>query len=566
MAKGKAKRKDDKPDCKNKGKESCKGWANKGCDLCTPCCVAKESEVCRNQYHRNQRRTSRSVPHLGSSHSVSTSSAPTSDTQTGLPATASEPSSEAGPPGTSTSSVTSAMTTSAPAPSPSARPITNSPKQTLNTLWTPDNALAAFMSQQKDVSRRSEQLANEAQVLAAQDKLAKSILFYIWTSPNESATLHQVYLQSHPLFVLADIPCIINMFPPSTTRCDRFSRHHDTWVAMDMNAAVRLDTDEREVCIRACGLSNEQCLRIPGFAFQLPSSTFRTPKRARITTSPDADNANDSSAVRPLKRPRGASVVIAASGNTSESPDYLPSPLSSHPSSPTPAPTSLPSLCATQHSLTRTFPSQYYVREVTQFMEHVDKMRRCSKDLGRLLATNPLGIKCCKASFNTTRALLRRGAGGLLQRFIATGDLPGALYQEYKKSATLLPDDRTLRLPWEESQPGPRLPSPIAPASINADDSFAVAPPFLDLTMFGSLPSMDANSFVLPGPMEPVSAAVDYLIPDAPDGQVMNGEIDVTGPGTYPCVGETYQQMSSLDTIDSMSASSFDPQYLFTGD
>ncbi|TBU38021.1 hypothetical protein BD309DRAFT_1023166 [Dichomitus squalens] len=304
----------------------------------------------------------------------------------------------------------------------------------------------------------------------------KTVDFQVWVEPLTRPFHICEFIESHPLLTLATIRIILERFPSGTKAVALYNRMKGRWQEREVNHPIALQEGEREVFIRAVGLSDAQCLDLP--LSLAPSSTL---KRSRSPTLV--------SAVSPTKRVKSVSItdsllpLISAATFSPPSPSLTsPSPGWSIPTPSNVSPASLEQSYAgllgalTFTSLTvaqraAAFPSKYSFAEVAAFIRAVDEEAKkeelsIGKALDCIVAST--GVRCGTTNLNAVRMNLKRGNYELWREFIDASPTRLGSYSQYKNRVKKLPPVSSLD--WT-SFPQEQKPVSTGPILVPADDA-----------------------------------------------------------------------------------------------
>ncbi|TFY53526.1 hypothetical protein EVG20_g10076 [Dentipellis fragilis] len=475
----------DKVDCVNKNLPAhaaiCKKKAAQGCDRCTPCCVANPLPTCKSAYHAKKIR-SQAVPAAPSRSMSGGDAAP-------APVAAAQTETPVQPEGTA-ASITAYS-------------------EPVHSIWTPQQAMAAYLRRKQDTSRVAEQSARSADVLENQEILKKTVMFRIWAEANEPSLLQRIFIPMHPSYVPGSLPDLIDALPAGASKCEIFSRDFDGWVPTGLDAAILLEAGETDVCVRAPGLLDAECINLPSYAIRTHSGQLKRRLRDSVDSSdlaspspkrlkkPSLPLPSPSPSPHPLPSLTPRAPTVGHQADFSDlSVDVALSPRLEQGSIGLPVETSrstptrtgrLPSAVFPRtSSQTVKFPSQYSFAEVVQFAELVDKYRvENPAHTQDALDMNFLGICTSKSTFKQIMTFLHCGNRNIWDEYFQKSGTSGGLWPRYRMAVSHLPHDNNSPLPWSESMPiaaGPQLhkeprrqDSPKVMQQMSKDSSFDLA-------------------------------------------------------------------------------------------
>ncbi|KAI0690722.1 hypothetical protein C8T65DRAFT_834327 [Cerioporus squamosus] len=422
--------------------------------MCAKCCVTNGTKHCAYDYHRRKLAQTVKPP-----TSISQSAPSTADTHHAPETTAPCTSIPSSSPSTS-QSTTPSVAGSATSSSQSARKASTFAAP-LSSLWTPNQAIGALLAHKQDEARRIDASASQMQALHALANQRKTVLFHVWTQAGHAAVRRSVLVKSHPVYCLEQLSSVATLFPEGTTLCQVYDGGSASWDDVEVSAGRTLREEEREVCLRACGLRDDQCPGLSAVLLSLspPSSSttttttvFQTPKRLRSSSasmplvdvsvdSPTKLTAFDVPSLKtgPHCRSRTSSHSHTVSVGIDD--EQAGERMSKKPRREPPS---------------ASFPSQYPFSTVYDFMGIVEQSGLYIQD-ALLNAEQAMAIKCSKTTYGEIKKLLRKGDQLLWDDYRGREGMD-ACWTVYKREVALRRSNNA-ELPWHKK--GPTLTSSV---------------------------------------------------------------------------------------------------------
>ncbi|RPD55774.1 hypothetical protein L227DRAFT_566492 [Lentinus tigrinus ALCF2SS1-6] len=415
---------------------------------------------CKYDYHRRQKlkaATSTSPATAMSSTSPATSStSPTTSSTSSATSSTSPATSSTSPTTSSTSSATSTQVSS----QSQTATRTSGCAAPLSSLWTENQAIGALLLQKQDEMRRLQATGSHMQTLEALANSKKTVLFHVWAKPNQSAIRRSVLVKSHPIYCLEQLPHVLGLFPEGTTLYQVYNAGASgdcaSWDDVEVSAGRSLKSEEYEVCVRVCGLHDDQCLGLSTVVDSLRSSStsstttpvVRTPKRSR---SPSRASPSDDCSYSPSKRILSVPIMKTNPTRNSRTSSHTRKCSISSRSSTTgdgdvEDAADEPMLKRPRrNTVSPNFPSQFPFSTVYNFVSIAEQSEKQPQQDMIRAAEEATGLKCGKTTYGDIKKLLRQGCPEIWKDF---GGRQGAdgLWTVYKHSVAQRPATSTL--PW----------------------------------------------------------------------------------------------------------------------
>ncbi|KAI0739269.1 hypothetical protein C8Q80DRAFT_1205064 [Daedaleopsis nitida] len=280
--------------------------------------------------------------------------------------------------------------------------------------------------------------------------MERTVAFWIWAQPHKPPADRSVYIKTHPLYCISILADIVDVLPPKTSRCEVYNRLSRRWETVSLDAGRKLQEEEREVCLRMCGLSDDECLDLPTYVLRSSApgtvhpQSFPNDFAPSSCPNPYVISVSDPCPVSMTTSSK--SLFHSHKRSAQDVEDDLPHHHSTDPSpdveSSTPSPSKRARVSNRHTSIglkLRKFPSEYRFSAVYDYIESVSKST-LTVDNARAWQRDVTGISCGRTAFNDARRDLALGNPDLWRRFLSLGDT---------RRKSLDPAAKAGKLPWE---------------------------------------------------------------------------------------------------------------------